>query len=342
MTMLPFPSINQFRHVVGQVRRKASFVGLDEAGEPIYNPAAKNPTLEFKGTVKLHGTNAAIVFSPSGITYQSRERELTLKDDNAGFMNHMAQHEARLGDLRGDIERELDLDPRADNTVAIFGEWCGGNIQKGVAINGLPKMFVIFAIKVNDEWGNTNLFASDASIYNINNFPTWTLEIDFEQVEVSQNELAALTEQVEACCPVGKALGNEGTGEGIVWRCTTDPNPDLWFKVKGEKQSASKVRTLALVDVEAVTAMRDFVERTVTEARLQQGLQNLLHEQRRPFDMTSIGDFIRWVYGDVIKEESDTLEASGLKPRNAGGPIAQIAKRWYVERMNEETIGATT
>ena len=27
---------------------------------------------------------------------------------------------------------------------AIYGEWCGGNIQKGVAINGLNKMFVIF------------------------------------------------------------------------------------------------------------------------------------------------------------------------------------------------------
>ena len=338
MTHISFPSINQFRHVVQHVRRKASFVGLDTAGEPIYNLAAKAPTLTFIGTVKLHGTNAAIVFTPEGIQYQSRERVLTWEQDNAGFYDHMSKDEEAVNDLYLIIADVFNLPKNRVTTVAVYGEWCGGNIQKGVAITGLPKMFVIFAIKVNGEWvhmDTTKLVNKDLSIYSIEQFDDYVITIDFEQPERSQNILASMTERVEASCPVGSYFGQEGIGEGIVWRCIDNPSSDLWFKVKGEKHSTSKVKTLATVDVEAVENTREFVAKTVTEARLEQGLQNLLNEQRKPFDMTSIGDFIRWVHGDIVKEESDTAAASGIEFKKVGGLIAQAAKRWYVERLNQ-------
>jgi hypothetical protein len=340
--MYPFPSINQFRHVVGQVRRKASFIGLNEAGEPVFNAAAKNPTLSFVGTVKLHGTNAAVVFAPEGIKYQSRERVLTREADNAGFMAHMEQHldaVAELGKTLADTYNLVGM----DHVVAVYGEWCGGNIQKGVAIAGLPKMFVVFAIKVNDVWQTVpnHITNTAASIFSIGNFPKWALDIDFERPEEAQNQLAELTTKVEEECPVGKHFGQVGIGEGIVWRCVEDPSSDLWFKVKGEKHSASKVKTLAPVDTEVVGQLRDFVAMTVTEARLEQGLNNLIREQMKPFDMTSMGDFIRWIHGDVMKEEADTLQASGIDAKKLGGPLAQAAKRWYVERLNQETFGAT-
>ena len=341
MTHIAFPSINQFRHVVGQVRRKASFIGLDDTGEPIYNAAAKAPTLTFIGTVKLHGTNAAIVSRPGSISYQSRERVLTVEQDNAGFLNHMTQHPDAVVDVLESIAALADADLTKD-TIAVYGEWCGGNIQQGVAITGLPKMFVIFAIKVNGEWINRPIpFVEDkdASIYTIEVFGDFHITIDFEQPETSQNILASMTERVEARCPVGAFFGKEGVGEGIVWRCMSDPTSDLWFKVKGEKHSASKVKTLAPVDVEAVENIREFVSKTVTEARLEQGLQNLINEQSKPFDMTSISDFIRWVYGDIVKEESDTAVASGIDPKKIGGLIAQSAKRWYVEKLNAHVMG---
>lgn len=329
--MHPFPSINQFRNVVQHVRRKAQFRGLDAAGEPILDRAAKAPTLSFIGTVKLHGTNAAVVFSPEGVTFQSRERVLTAEQDNAGFYAHMSTQISALELLRGVYA--------SNDTLAIYGEWCGGNIQKGVAITGLPKMFVIFAAKLNGEWVDSPDFTDEeASIYNINQFPKWFMSIDFEQPEAKQNILSELTQAVEDCCPVGKHFGNEGVGEGIVWRCVEDPTSDLWFKVKGEKHSASKVKTLATVDIEAVESLRAFVEQTVTESRLEQGLNNLVNEQLKPFDMTSMGDFIRWIHGDVLKEEADTLAASGLDSKKLGGPIAQAAKRWYVEKLNQSVF----
>lgn len=340
--MYPFPSINQFRHVVGQVRRKASFIGLDAEGEPMYNAAAVQPTLAFIGTVKLHGTNAAIVFSPEGLSLQSRERVLSYTEDNAGFYNHMLQHPAALQQLHHVICTAAGLDISGDNTIAVYGEWCGGNIQKNVAITGLPKMFVIFAIKVNGAWFTDHvegLRSPEASIYDIHQFAKWFININFEKPEVAQNLLAALTTAVEASCPVGKVLGQEGIGEGIVWRCVEDTSSDMWFKVKGEKHSASKVKTLASVDVEAVEKVRDFVAMTVTEARLEQGLNNLVNEQLKPFDMTSMGDFLRWIHGDVVKEEADTIETSGLDSKKLGGPIALAAKRWYVEKLNLATFG---
>ena len=44
------------------------------------------PTLTFTGTVKVHGTNAAIVRLKDGTIYaQSRSRIITPTSDNAGF-----------------------------------------------------------------------------------------------------------------------------------------------------------------------------------------------------------------------------------------------------------------
>lgn len=336
MTMIPFPSINQFRHVVANVRRKASFMGLDDAGEPIYDPAAKSPALTFIGTVKLHGTNAAVVFHPDHVCFQSRERVLNAEADNMGFYAHMSQQAESLEKLRQHIKDSYHS--FKTDTVAVYGEWCGGNIQKGVAITGLPKMFVIFAMKINDQWLTTTFEDPEAGIYNILNFPLFTVNVDFNQPEVAQNILASITEQVEACCPVGQKFGVTGIGEGVVWRCVENPSSELWFKVKGEKHSVSKVKTLASVDVEALTKQRDFVESVVTEARLEQGMQNLLNEQNKPFEMASLGDFIRWVHGDVMKEEADTIEANNLNPKNLGGPIAKIAKDWFVNRLNVEVM----
>lgn len=336
--MIKFPSIGQFRDVVREIRRTAAFMGLDADGEPIINPAPALPTLNFRGSVKMHGTNAAIVFSPEGVTFQSRERELTHEADNAGFYNHMYQHVATLQLIANKIESQLGISEASYNVIAIFGEWCGGNIQSGVALNGLPKMFVVFAAQVNGQWINIEsldwLTDSTASIYNVGQFKQFSLTIDFERPEVAQNELGAITAAVEARCPVAASFDSIGIGEGVVWRCIDNRSPDLWFKVKGEKHSATKVRTLAAVDVEAVEKVRDFIAMTVTDARLEQGLQNLVGEQLKPFEMSSVGDFIRWVHGDIMKEESDTIAVNGFDPKKLGGPIAQACKRWYIAKLD--------
>lgn len=335
--MYPFPSINQFRNVVQHVQKQAAFLGLDEQGKAIYNHAPVFPKLSFTGTVKLHGTNAAIVYDERGFTFQSRERVLTREADNTGFMAHMEQWLLPVSVLFQEIENLSNNNNETISTIVVYGEWCGGNIQKGVAICGVPKMFIIFAVKINDQWVETpDVSCPEARIFSIKQYPSFKIDIDFKHPEEVQNRLIQLTEAVEVCCPVGLAHGIKGVGEGIVWRCDSNPSSEYWFKVKGKKHSAFKVKTLASVDVEAVEQINDFVKMTVTEARLEQGLHNLINEQLKPFTMTSMGDFIRWVHQDVLKEEADTLQTNGIDYKKLGSPIALAAKHWFINKLNQK------
>lgn len=351
--MRKFPSIDQLRNAIRNVNRRSTYVGRDEAGEPIFDQSRAKPVLTYRGTVKLHGTNAGIVFKDSdkSIQYQSRERVLTLEQDNAGFALYMM---GREDVLRGMFRNILDANPEAKE-IAIYGEWCGQGIQKGVAISEVPKMFVIFGVKLftevevqTDDEADPNavevgrwidfagISALAERIFNILDFPTWEIEIDFARPEFAQARLSELTEAVEAECPVGKAFGVSGVGEGIVWT-PIDPTyrtSQNWFKVKGEKHSVTKVRTLAAVDVEAAQSIYEFVDRTITDERLEQGVYNLVNEQQKPLEMTSMGDFLRWVFNDVMKEERDTIVASGIDPKKLGGPIANRARPWYVSKVN--------
>jgi hypothetical protein len=150
-----------------------------------------------------------------------------------------------------------------------------------------------------------------------------------------------ITEAVEKECPVGKHFGVSAIGEGVVWTCVSPGWNDsgTWFKVKGEKHANSKVRTLAAVDVEAVENMRSFVDSVVTEARLEQALDNLVREQLLPFEMKSMGDFIRWVYNDVMKEEIDTIVANQIDTKKLGSAVANVARPWFIQKFNESGTG---
>lgn len=350
--MIKFPSIEQLRTVVKNVQHQSRFAGLDDAGEPIFDTTRPIPTLRFVGTVKLHGTNAGIVLDRSSVdySYQSRERVLTPEADNAGFMAHMQANQDAVDDVFTSIF--FKIADRLDDVkyIAVYGEWCGGNIQKGVGISGLPKMFVVFGVKIiyetddegsEGEWlkiQNLDFSNKDAGIYNVHQFGSWTIDIDFNHPQLAQPKLIELTEMIEAECPAGKFFGNTGIGEGIVWHCeepgyTSSRN---WFKVKGEKHSVSKVKTLAPVDIEAYKKQQDFIDSVVTEARLEQGIQNIINEQQKPFEMTSMGDFIRWVFNDIVKEETDTIVANGFGAKKLGGPIANKARPWFIQRLNSE------
>jgi hypothetical protein len=197
--MKSFTEIGQFRDVIRSVKAHHDYQGKDENGETIYGHLTPYPTLRFRGTVKLHGTNAALRKEKDGsYWFQSRDNDLSLEKDNARFYALMnAKPYERLFD---GIQFE--------DTCVIYGEWCGGNIQKGVAINQLPKMFVIFAVRIDDVYIDlekySHLRMPEHGIYNILEFPHWEIDINFNEPELVQNRLIDLTTAVEAECPVGK------------------------------------------------------------------------------------------------------------------------------------------
>jgi hypothetical protein len=79
------PSIDHFRTIVLTVRNHAHYVGKDENGDAIYDETRPKPTLLFKGSVKLHGTNNGISYNHiDGMWYQSKDAIITPQNDNAG------------------------------------------------------------------------------------------------------------------------------------------------------------------------------------------------------------------------------------------------------------------
>lgn len=341
MAHIKYPSIEQFRNAIRNIQHKTQFKGVDSNGEPIINRNATLPTLEFIGSVKLHGTNAAVVVSKSKkIWYQSRERVITATQDNAGF--------AAFAESKTDYWLELTNNVTGFDydCIAIYGEWCGGNIQKNVALANLPKMFVIFDVCLISD-NDTRYFLNnheiqdllkstsvDADIKTIWDFKTFSVNIDFNEPILYQNQLNEITESVESECPVGKALGVSGIGEGVVWKCFVDGyrSPEFWFKVKGEAHSKSKVKTLATVDVEKYNNINELANKLANKERLAQIAQSVFDLLNGgSLDMKKTSDFIRAVIADIVKEESDTIALSGILEKDLNSRISKICVDYLKE-----------
>jgi hypothetical protein len=124
-------------------------------------------------------------------------------------------------------------------------------------------------------------------------------------------------------------------GEGLVWAPVKNMNDSgFWFKTKGELHSASKVKTTSIVDVAALESINSYVEMFVTENRLEQMLDVMMREKLLPLEMTSMGDFIRMVYADCIKESQDEIVKNQIDMKKLGSPIANTARRWYINKYN--------
>lgn len=329
-TLHKFPSIEQYRNVIHHVKQKARYLGKDSEGNAMYDASKPLPVLDFVGTVKLHGTNAAACQSADGQRwFQSRERILTPEDDNYGF--------AAWATANKEVFDGLFSCVKFDGVLALYGEWCGQGIQSGVGISQLPKRFIPFAVRCIDGEVSTWFTPIEtAEVFNgtIFDYPGYRITIDFNAPELAQNKLIKITEEVERMCPVAQQEGVEGVGEGVVWRPLAREwdTSDMWFKVKGEKHSASKVKTLAAVDIEKVNSIKECADKIVTEARLQQGLSHL-HEMDLDVDIKNMGVFLKWLATDAIKEEIDTIKGSGLEPKDVGKEITTKGRIWFMKQL---------
>lgn len=337
-----YPSTNQLRQVIRTMVEKLTFDGIDTDGN-IKRKTPENWVVPYFGTVKLHGTNGSIVFySEDEIVYQSKERVLALGQDNQGFMARMMHidHARLLDQVRYICEtRGVEF----AFPIEVAGEWAGRGIQRGVAISDVDPFFAIFRVAVGRDEHNSMKWLppgfllgltmpEEDRVFNVLDFGFWILEIDFSQPDLYVNSLVEVTNKIEERCPAGLKFGVEGVGEGAVWSPMTPEyakDSGLWFKVKGEKHSVSKVKTLAAVDPERLESIQSFVEYAVTENRLQQGLDEIGK------DIKKVGEFIGWVSRDVIKEEGDVLAHNNLVMKDVGKYLSNKARAWYMTKLNE-------
>jgi hypothetical protein len=349
--MCKFHDIGAFRQCVADVRSVYRYVGRDDAGEPVFDETRPLPVLPFTGTVKLHGTNAAVCTDGSEIWCQSRTSIITPEADNQGFAAWCQALPGRWEALKALLDRALRhpvcVKPEAlEVDVALHGEFCGKTINKGVGVCQLPKMFVIFDVAVwhrfpgedGDVWRPRFLadeevreFADEGmGVYSIHRFPTFHMDVDFGRAEEFVEPLERVTLQVEARCPVAAQFGVEGLGEGVVWSHNADGDKRFTFKVKGEKHAVVKAPKLVTVDTVQLDSATRFVEYAVTENRLRQGLENIPGLEPR-----YIGHFVKWVLGDVQKEEADTIAANGIEPKMLSKLVEQRARAYIVKKIKE-------
>jgi len=325
-----------------------------------YDEGSKARKGTFLGTVKLHGTNISIVYTMSNRAtpqFQSRNQIITPTKDNIGAVAFLSK-----APLRPVIDEIMRIYEQEDFTeVLIAGEWAGEGIQKGTALSSLPRFYAIFNIRIDGHWVDlrkyTTVHSPEHRIYNIINFTTYSIDIDF-QTDISAiiDGMENLTKAVATKCPVGaelkedlstlmaaldvsgskkKKLAPVSTGEGIVWTLVPEPSFDTTlynFKTKSERfLTAAKAPKEPRVDRSGELAKaKDFADFALAERRYEQGVEYLQEVGKNPKDTKNIGEFIRWVANDVIKEEGWRMEEKGTNEQDVRKVVTDRARAWYL------------
>lgn len=363
--------IVQFNQILVAIRESVTFAGLDDAGNPTWDNTRELPKLKFTGTVKLYGTNSSVVFDPANddIYAQSRNRVLTVDEDHHGFAkwveNNKEYFKIWMNKVWVDYAHKLGVS-REDGLLVIYGEWCGEEIQNNSPMRNLPKTFVLFSVQICSKENppkiqghmpdrsfryelpevlkGNDLRNHHIRLYTVHDFKTFEVEVDCNKPEYARQKMVELTNEVEEQCPVMGYFGVKGPGEGIVWSCHDYPKNNhpkykngapYVFKVKGKEHSVTKVKTLTPVDIERLENTSAFLEYALTENRMKQAIE-YLNEMGLPAAVESMGDFIRWCADDILREEQETIEKSGLNNKEITKQLSNRARKWFFKYLKEQ------
>jgi len=183
-----------------------------------------------------------------------------------------------------------------------------------------------------------NLSSPENKIYNIEDFKTYEVEIDFNRPDIVQNDIVNMTLEVENECPVAKEFEEIGIGEGIVFSCLMEDGSRYIFKSKGDKHAGkSKVKKLKVVDNEKLNKIHEIAEKVTPSWRLEQMLGETFDLINGGIiDRTKLGDYLRAVIRDVMKEDLDIIADAGLEPKDVNKHISQIAREYFFEYERDD------
>lgn len=371
MKFLKYPSINQFRNYFKDANYWRDILALQpEELRSQLDKITLHGTVKIYGT----NACIAYDIKEDKLFFQSRNNLIAVGNDNAGFAQYATDnydfYKNAIKEIINVYQSECH-EPHGPDKVYVYGEWAGHGIQKGVALSAVERFFSPFQVTFVKEdtvvgcidfgtcfYESENkikeiLFNEEVRCFPVTVFPTYKVELDLDNVSAAQQQIVDLTLKIEDECPVGKYFNVNGIGEGIVFTSINAikfyPVEEghiqlhkpleskflhLNFKSKGMLHSVSKVKTIAPVDVEKVRKEQEFIEYAVTENRLNQGLE-YLKENHLELDTKNIGTFIKWIVGDVMKEEIDTIRENGLSEKGIPKLIGNKAKKWFFNKMKE-------
>lgn len=335
MSFVAWPEIESFHHVRRSVVKYP-------------NELLKGRSkVRYRAKVKLHGTNAGIYCKAGRFTAQSRTTVITSGNDNAGFAAWVESEEVQAALINNYQSWHSDM--------VIYGEWCGPGVQRGVAINQIPKRsFVVFAAVMLDKHGqpsdNMVTTPSELALY-VKGVPdTYVLpwygnvfDVDFtesaESLEPILTEINTEVDRIENEDPwVAEVFGVKGVGEGLVYYPISHTGREnfcnLTFKAKGKKHQVIAHTKPAQASATIVEGVTEFAGMVLTPARLEQGAR---HVNKGEFkcEPRLTGPFLAWIGGDVQKECVAELESSNLTWKQVQKVVSESARAWYMEKAKE-------
>ena len=361
---ISYGKIGKFSQFYSSIRRNITYLGQNEDDEAVFDYDMVLPTITVQGTEKIHGTNAAICYNEDyGFWCQSRKNIITPLGDNAGAAFVAHQNKEDWMEIINALATEHHIDLK-EKIISIFYEWCGGSIQKKSCVSGLEKRAIIFqhfkvspkirqdqedANEDRSEWYETAVTvpsgkywvsASDSGIYHTCSFSINKLDIDLNTPALASAKMEELMVDIEKNSVIARAFGKpENIGEGHVWTYLNGTTLHRW-KVKGEahagKSSVSKKQPKHNDPIKEQNKI-NFANSVTSEGRLTQAWQYCfgIEEEKCAPDRKATGDFLRFMFKDIITEEGEELTKLGLIPKDVNGEIAKISRRWLFQKIDE-------
>lgn len=259
-----------------------------------------------------------------------------LKEIKFDFAKYIEDNKSEFLKIFDEIKNKINTEKY--DSIIIYGELAGKGIQNKAAVSQIYRFFAPFSVigvnKDTVDQLDVKLSVNESiRFYPVETFGVYNIQLDLDNVHLAQQEIKDLTISIENECPVGKYFGVSGTGEGIVF---TDETKQYSFKSKGEKHSVSKVKVIADVDIEKINKIKDFVDYSVTENRLNQGIE-YLKEMNKELDISNMGYFLRWLANDVLKEEQDVITENSLDNdlKAIMKSVSSKGRKWFMDKINE-------
>jgi hypothetical protein len=312
--------------------------------------------IPFVGTVKLHGAhNDIVIHADNTIQLQSRNvLNLGLENDSYNFAKTLLPLRPEILMLKKRIharfrEKNPSIEIEDEHPLIVAGEWIGPGIQKGVAISELPKrLLVIISISINGRWQPDEDYADishpEVGIHHVSRGGIFRHSIPMatsEEMETALATLQPLADAVEKECPFAKTFGLVGQGEGIVFKSTLGTlgeDAKFWLKVKGPITRGGGLYLPKLKKegpgLEQMELAKTFAQLTVTEPRLEQGL-DYLRETGVERSKRGVSTFLSWLNGDIEIEEKREIEQLGVDKRLLKQQVVAIGRTWYFKLLQE-------
>lgn len=314
----------------------------------------KKAVAYYGAKIKLHGTNGGIRVEADGtVVAQSRNSDLTLNKDNAGFARWVFENQEAFAAMTQD-----------DSDIVIYGEWAGRGIQSGDAVTKLDsRYFFVFGILhvESDKFMIAPELIEEVcpDLDELVVLPwdhVFMVPVDFNDAEGCEKFADQLNDEIveigESDPFIHAMFEVDGPGEGWVVSpiCNAFQEPTaantthvdmhwyrtLAFKVKTAAHSVQKTKKVSK-DIEVPEGVVEFVEMFVTEARCKQGLYEVAgHTESTGVAAPEFtGDFLKWIGQDVKKESAVELADAGLEWKDVTKAVMQAARTWWLNECQK-------